>query len=71
MSLAEFYRARNTMVKKTHSWKRILRVSYREMKRSRSLMIGIFFFTVNTIQKRAYRREFIRNMKELEESSTV
>lgn len=65
MSLKAFYKERQAMVKKTHSWKRILRVTVKGLVRSRNPLVGLFILSVNLIQKRSYHREHIRNLKEL------
>ena len=67
MSLKEYYQLRNEMVKKTHSFKRILKITIKGLIRSRSPLVGLFILVVNLIQKRSYRREFIRNCSEIKE----
>lgn len=67
MSMEEFYRLRQAMVLKTHSLKRILRLTVQGLIHSRSPLMALLILGSHLAQKNCHKKELIRNCRELQQ----
>lgn len=65
MTRSEFYKTRHRMIKRTHSWPRILRIAFQGLLHSRSPLMAFLLLVSHYNQRKSFSRELRRNLAEL------
>lgn len=65
MSRARFYRIRHKMIKKTHAWPRILRITLQGLYHSKSPLMAFLLLISHYNQRKFFHKELNRNLAEL------